>query len=197
MKALLPKAGKVICGLGVGAHLERWGYSPEMILEGDWEDVFRPEEGVAIALEHAQHFSGRLLKWNQTLWTAFVIQSGDRKIFYSGDSGYGGHFASIGEKWGGFDAAILEDGQYNAAWHHIHLFPEETVKASKDLKAQRIITAHNSKFRIAYHDWDDPLIRVKNAAARENVKLMTPLIGEVVGVFEDTKAFGAWWEKLK
>src|SRR5690606_39910361 len=39
------KVGVVICGLGVGAHLERWGYSADMIIEKDWyETVERSEE---------------------------------------------------------------------------------------------------------------------------------------------------------
>ena len=33
---LKPKIGKVITGLGTGAHLERWGYDPKIIIEKDW-----------------------------------------------------------------------------------------------------------------------------------------------------------------
>jgi L-ascorbate metabolism protein UlaG (beta-lactamase superfamily) len=192
---LKPKVKKVACGLGVGAHLERWGYTPEMLLEGQWGDSFSLEDGVTITLEHAQHFSGRTFKWNQTMWTAYVIQAGNFKIFYSGDGGYGEHFARIGEKWGSFDLALMEDGQYNQAWHSIHLFPEESVKAVKEMNTQRMFPVHNSKFRIAYHDWDDPLIRAKNEADRLSIRLLTPLIGQVVNITDDSKSYNDWWEK--
>lgn len=38
IRALGDKAGTFICGLGIGAHLEHWGVSPERILEADWND---------------------------------------------------------------------------------------------------------------------------------------------------------------
>jgi L-ascorbate metabolism protein UlaG (beta-lactamase superfamily) len=195
--ALRPKVKKVVCGLGVGAHFERWGYPPETLLEGEWGESFTPEEGVTISFEHARHFSGRGLKWRQSMWTAFVVETPGFRMFYSGDGGYGDHFAKIGEKWGGFDLAILEDGQYDIAWKNIHLMPEETILASLDLNAKRVIPAHNSKFRIAYHDWDDPLIRARAEAEKKGVRLMTPLIGEVVVVTDDAKEFQDWWSKQK
>ncbi len=34
--ALKEKVGKVVCGLGVGAHFERWGYDDTQIVEKDW-----------------------------------------------------------------------------------------------------------------------------------------------------------------
>ena len=33
-------------------------------------------------------------------------------------------------KYGPFDIAILESGQYNPGWKNIHMMPEETVQAS-------------------------------------------------------------------
>jgi hypothetical protein len=34
--ALEPRVGRVVCPLGVGAHLEPWGYAKEKLLEADW-----------------------------------------------------------------------------------------------------------------------------------------------------------------
>jgi L-ascorbate metabolism protein UlaG (beta-lactamase superfamily) len=194
LKAIMPRVGKVVCGLGVGAHLERWGYPPEKIVEGDWGDVFEPEEGVRIAVETARHFSGRGLKWNQSLWASFVVEAGGKRLFYSGDGGYGRHFAALGTKWGGFDLAFLEDGQYDLGWRDIHLSPEETVQAALDLNAKGTVPVHNSKYSISYHDWDDPLVRARKAARDRGVNLMTPLMGERVKVAGEDREFPAWWE---
>ena len=49
---------------------------------------------------------------------------------------YGGHFMEIGEKYGPFDLAMIECGQYNELWREIHMMPEETAQASPDLKAR-------------------------------------------------------------
>ncbi|MDR2352864.1 MAG: MBL fold metallo-hydrolase [Deltaproteobacteria bacterium] len=194
---LKPSLGKIVCGLGIGAHFERWGFPAESLLEGEWGDSFQPEPGVKITIVYARHFSGRGYKWNQTMWAGFVIESGDKKIFYSGDGGYESHFLEIGQKFGGFDLAILEDGQYDQAWRYIHMTPEETVQAGLDLNAKYIIPAHNSKFSICYHDWDDPLIRVKKASLEHGVNLLTPKIGEVVNLNEPGDNFGEWWKGLK
>ncbi|MDR3153983.1 MAG: MBL fold metallo-hydrolase [Deltaproteobacteria bacterium] len=194
LKSLMPRAGKVICGLGIGAHLERWGYPPEMILEGDWGEAFEPEKDVRITLETARHFSGRGLAWNRSLWASFVVEAGGRRVFYSGDGGYGSHFARLGEKWGGFDLAFLEDGQYDLAWKDIHLAPEETVQAALDLGAEAAVPVHNSRYSISYHDWDDPLVRVRDAARGRGVNLMTPLMGERVKISAQDRIFPAWWE---
>jgi L-ascorbate metabolism protein UlaG (beta-lactamase superfamily) len=48
-----------------------------------------------------------------------VLQSGDYNLFLGGDSGYEKHFAEIGKKFGPFDLAILECGQYNEWWPYI------------------------------------------------------------------------------
>jgi L-ascorbate metabolism protein UlaG (beta-lactamase superfamily) len=195
--SLRPKVTKVICALGVGAHFERWGYPKRMLLEGEWGDTFTPEEDIKIGIETAQHFAGRAFKWYQSMWASFVIQVGTFKVFYSGDGGYERHFKKIGEKWGGFDLAILEDGQYDIAWKTVHMMPEECILASRDLNAQRVITAHNSKFRITYHNWDDPLIRARAEAKKQRVRLITPLIGQVVTITDDTIEYEDWWSVIK
>ena len=59
-----------------------------------------------------------------------------RSIFLGGDSGYDTHFKMIGEKFGPFDFALLENGQYNLDWHYIHSLPEETAQIAQDLNVK-------------------------------------------------------------
>ena len=195
--ALRPKVKKVICGLGVGSHLEHWGYDPAQIIEGDWFDEFNSGDGLKISLAPARHFSGRnILRSNLTLWTAFVLEAGGRRVFYSGDSGYGPHFKDIGDRFNGFDLAIVEDGQYDRNWKYIHMLPEETAQAAEDLKAGALMPVHNSKFVIANHTWDDPLIRLAAAASGRPLRLVTPVIGRPVDLADPGQSFERWWEGL-
>ncbi len=71
--------------------------------------------------------------------------------------------------------------------------PEETVKAAKDVHAKRLLPVHNSKFALAYHAWDTPLIDVTEAAAREGQPVITPMMGEVVNLKDITQQFRQWW----
>lgn len=126
----------------------------------------------------ARHFSGRNLHRNQTLWVSFALTtSTGYKIFLGGDGGYGPHFKEIGNEFGGFDLALLEDGQYDMAWRYIHMMPEETLQAAADLQARHFLPVHNSKFCISNHDWDAPLRTITSIAGQAHPRILTPVIG--------------------
>jgi L-ascorbate metabolism protein UlaG (beta-lactamase superfamily) len=95
---LRSKVKTVICGLGVGSHLEHWGYASEMIIEKDWYETTELGNGFVIHTTPARHFSGRGITRNKTLWVSYVLQAPTMKIFIGGDSGYDTHFAKIGHE---------------------------------------------------------------------------------------------------
>jgi L-ascorbate metabolism protein UlaG (beta-lactamase superfamily) len=190
---LKPKTGKVITGLGVGAHLERWGYESHNIIERDWNKEVFLDTGFKVDTAPARHFSGRGFKRNRSLWSSFILATPTMKIFIGGDSGYDEHFKWIGDKYGPFDLAILENGQYNKSWKYIHMMPEETVQAAEDLKAKRLFPVHWGKFSLATHDWDDPIIRIAKEARRKNMPLLHPMIGEQVILSTINSSSIEWW----
>lgn len=192
---LKPKIKKIITGLGVAAHLEHWGYDKNIIQEKDWSETILLDEGFIVNTTTGRHFSGRTFKRNQSIWMSFVLRTPTMKIFIGGDSGYGTHFAEIGNTYGPFDLAILECGQYNQYWKYIHTMPEETVQAAIELKAKKIIPVHWSKFSLALHAWDDPIIRVTKEAERKKLPLLHPMIGEQVDLNGEND-FTKWWEKI-
>ncbi|GAB1453956.1 MBL fold metallo-hydrolase [Draconibacterium sp.] len=194
---LKPKIGKVITGLGTGAHLESWGYDPKIIIEKDWYEHFDLEERVTIDVMPARHFSGRGTKPTQTLWASFVLQTPSMRIFIGGDGGYDEHFAEIGKKYGGFDLAILENGQYNTSWKYIHMMPEQVLQAATDLNAKRLFPVHSSKFALANHSWDTPLKAITEKNKSVNQTLVTPIIGEMVNLRDSAQEFSEWWVGLK
>ncbi|SFG88937.1 L-ascorbate metabolism protein UlaG, beta-lactamase superfamily [Pedobacter insulae] len=193
--ALRPKVKKVICGLGVGSHFEKWGYQESQLIERDWNEEIDLAGGFMVYTTPARHFSGRGFKKNNTLWLSYVLQSPTTKIFIGGDSGYDTHYAEIGSKYGPFDLAILDNGQYDIKWRYIHHLPEEALKAAQDLKAQRLFPVHSSKFIMANHAWDEPLIRISalNKNLQNPIPLVTPMIGELVYLKNDQQTFKEWW----
>ncbi len=176
MKKLQPKTGKVVCGLGVSSHLMHWGFQREQIIEGDWGDTVVSDNDININIVPAQHFSGRTLVRNKTLWCGFVLETKNLKLFFSGDSGYGEHFAELGKKFGKIDIALLDCGQYNKRWRFVHMVPEEAVQAASDLQASYLLPMHIGKFSLASHPWNEPFERVKTASSGKNFRLLTPLI---------------------
>lgn len=191
--ALQSKVKQVVCPLGVGGYFHNWKYPKEKIHEGDWGDSITLGKDLTVHVLPARHYSGRLFKENKTLWAGFVIQTSDLRIFYSGDSGYGPHFADIGKTFHGFDLAILDCGQYDPRWAYIHMTPEEAAQATQDLGARALIPAHVGRFTIANHPWDEPFERLTKASQDKSYRLLTPIIGEPVA-FDDTPSrFHSWW----
>jgi L-ascorbate metabolism protein UlaG (beta-lactamase superfamily) len=189
---LKSKIKKVITGLGSGAHLEHWKYDSNNIIELDWNEEVVLDKKVTVNTTPARHFSGRGFKRNGSLWMSFILTTPGMKIFIGGDSGYDNHFTEIGNKFGPFDLAILENGQYNKSWKYIHMMPEEVVQAAIDLKAKKLMTVHWSKFALALHDWDEPIMRVSEESKKKNVQLIHPMIGEEVNL-KEPGVQKLWW----
>jgi L-ascorbate metabolism protein UlaG (beta-lactamase superfamily) len=187
------KTGRVICGLGVGRYLEKWGFSPAQILERDWDEKVVLTEGFQAYIKPARHFSGRGMIRNNTLWMSVLLQTPTMKIYIGGDSGYDTHFAEIGREFGEIDLAILENGQYDVKWKYIHMQPDEVLKAGMDLNAKRILPVHSAKFAMANHAWNEPLKRITALNEDAALKLITPMIGEVVRLKDPNQQFKDWW----
>lgn len=193
IKQLQPKIKNVITGLGVGAHLERWNYKKHQIHELDWWDNLTISENVQLTATPSRHFSGRKFSRNTTLWLSFVLKTPTKTIFLGGDSGYGPHFKEIGNQFAPFDIAILENGQYNEAWHYIHMLPNEIPLAVRDLQATVLIPVHSGKFSLAPHAWNEPLQLLSENAEKENLTIITPIIGEKANLDQPLPVFKKWW----
>lgn len=193
---LKPKIKQVFCGLGVGAHLEHWGFDPNIITEMDWNENEDLGNGFIIHTTTSRHFSGRGLSRDKALWLSFVLQTPDKTIFIGGDSGYGSHFKEIGNKFGPFDLAILENGQYNKKWKFSHMFPEQVLQASRDLQARKLMPVHSGKFSLAEHPWDEPLSEITRLNKNQDLHLITPIIGEKVMLSDTLQTFTNWWKSL-
>ncbi|MFD2519194.1 MBL fold metallo-hydrolase [Salinimicrobium flavum] len=190
---LLPKTQRIITSLGVGAHLEYWGVPKEKITELDWWQSTLINKGIEITATPARHFSGRGFNRGKTLWSSFVLNINDLRVFVGADSGYDMRFREIGRKYGPFDFAFLECGQYNEYWPQIHMFPEETVKAAKDLDTKVLIPVHWGKFVLSMHPWNEPVKRLVKAADEQEQKYLIPQIGEPFYPQKDYEQV-AWWE---
>ncbi|MEU5784506.1 MBL fold metallo-hydrolase [Micromonospora lupini] len=180
--------------LGVGAHLDRWGVPAERIIELDWSECHRVD-GLEITATAAQHFSGRGLRRDGTLWSSWVVAGARRKVFYTGDSGYFAGYAAIGAEHGPFDVTLMQIGAYDRAWPTIHMFPEEAVDAHLDLRGGLFIPVHWATFNLALHDWSEPVDRLWAEAKARDVRLAVPRPGERV-VVDDPPAVDGWWQSV-
>jgi L-ascorbate metabolism protein UlaG (beta-lactamase superfamily) len=185
-----------IAALGVGAHLEKWGVPSSSITELEWWQEQQVGD-VKLTFTPSRHFTGRSMTNRfSTLWGSFVLQGRSKRIYFGADSGYSPTFHEIGERFGPFDLAMLECGAYSEFWPDIHMFPEETAQAAKDLRAQVLMPIHWAKFALGLHPWKESIERITAKASEEGLPLLTPQIGRIVTTL-DTTASEKWWEGLK
>lgn len=194
---LKDKTTHFILPIGVGAHFEEWEVEATKIHEYNWWDEDEID-GLHFAFTPSRHFSGRgIFNQNSTLWGSWVIRGKGKKIFFSGDGGYDDHFRQIGQKFGPFDLALMECGQYNKYWKNIHMLPEESARAIQDVNADIGIPIHWGAFSLSTHDWFEPPVRIKHAGDSLGVKIITPQIGEPVNLDSVTVGYKNWWSPFK
>ncbi len=193
VKKLAKTTARFIVPLRVGKYLQEWGVPEAKIQELNWWENIELPKGLVITATPSQHFSGRgFFDHNKTLWASWVVKTKNQKIFFSGDTGYFDGLKEIGEKFGPFDVSFLECGAYNKQWANIHMFPEQTVQAARDLKSKMLQPIHWGSFNLSLHAWFDPVERVVAQARETSTPIVVPKMGQVVDYMAQPK-LARWW----
>jgi L-ascorbate metabolism protein UlaG (beta-lactamase superfamily) len=186
------KVKQFFVAMGVKRHLVSWGIAADSITEFDWWQT-QNFNGIDISFTPTRHFSGRgLTDRFKGLWGGWFFKTELEKIWFSGDGGYGSHFKEIGKRFGGFDFAFMECGQYNDDWREIHLFPEESIQAAIDAKANKIMPFHWAGFNLSYqHTWTEPVEEFIKAAQEKQIAYSTPPLGKIFDIA--SVELDKWW----
>jgi len=196
IKQLKDKVNNFIVPLGIGDKLMAWGVAENKITQLDWWENIKLDD-VELVSTPAQHFSGRgITDSDKTLWSSWVIRNQQHSLYFSGDTGYFPGFKEIGEKYGPFDYAFMECGAYNELWRDIHMMPEDSLQAFKDVKGKVMVPIHNGTFDLSTHAWFDPMEKITQLAKDNNVTLLLPQIGELVNK-KTLVASSPWWQLNK
>ena len=191
LQKLKSKSNAFWVALGMKRHLVRWGIPENKIREFDWWDETEMNS-LRIIFTPSRHFSGRgPFDRAKSLWGGWVILTGKRKVYWSGDGGYDSHFEEIGEKYGPFDWGFIECGQYNERWHQIHMYPEEAVKAGQEAKVNLAVAVHWGAFSLALHGWTEPIERFSAEASSVQLATCYPKLGQII--IQDEEPSDHWW----
>jgi L-ascorbate metabolism protein UlaG (beta-lactamase superfamily) len=180
--------------LGVGAHLERWGVSPERIVELDWWGEARVG-ALTLTATPARHFSGRSIVMSDrdaTLWAGWAIRGPEHRVYFSGDTALFPELAEVGRRLGPFDASLIEVGAYDALWADVHLGPEQAIEAHRLVRGGVLIPVHWGTFDLALHSWTEPVERLLVAASRAGARVAIPKPGERI-VPATPPPVARWW----
>jgi len=186
---------KFLVPLGIKAHLLRWGVPDTKIEEFDWYESIS-YNNINFTFAPSRHFSGRAIRDRfATLWGGWIIKSEKSNLFISGDSGYFEEFKIIGERYGPFDVAFMENGAYNPRWRNVHFFPEQGVLASMEVRAKVTLPTHWAKFSLSSHNWIEPIDRFVKEAEVRNLNVATPIIGQSFNINGEIPN-EHWWENF-
>lgn len=132
----------VVTPLGVGRHLRGLGLGE--VHELDWWQGCEVN-GLEVTCTPARHFSGRTpFDRDRTLWGGLYLKSGDRSVYFAGDTAYAPFFEEIRTRLGAPEMALLPIGAYAPRWFmaQVHMDPQGAVRAHQDLGAQRSVGMH-------------------------------------------------------
>jgi L-ascorbate metabolism protein UlaG (beta-lactamase superfamily) len=160
---------RIFVGLGNRALLEHDKLNNVFELDW-WKSTSLAGTAVKFTSVPNQHFSNRsLLDDDMTLWTAWVLEGSKGRVYFGGDTGYGPHFKTAGEKLGPFRLAVLPIGAYVPEWFMspIHMSPTEAVQARADLRASVMVPMHYGTFPLA-NDGETQAVEELRAASSDD-----------------------------
>lgn len=192
IQQLAHKVEHFLTPLGVGDTLIAWGIDASKVQQLDWWQN-TTLHGINFIATPSQHFSGRgLTDKNKSLWASWAIIDQDIRIFFSGDSGYFEGFKQIGDAYGPFDLTLIETGAYDKQWPDVHMQPEQSLQAHRDLRGKHLLPIHNGTFDLSMHAWYEPFNRIVHLAMQAGLPVSTPHMGEALNMVHP-HAGSRWW----
>jgi L-ascorbate metabolism protein UlaG (beta-lactamase superfamily) len=195
--AKLQPEARWVTSLGVGERLRGFGVDKAKITELDWTESAQIGT-LKLTAWPARHFSGRgTFDRFTTLWSAFVIEGPNHRIYYGADTGFWDGFAEIAAQYDGFDVVMLEIGAFSPLWADIHLGPDGAANAFAALGGHErnglLMPIHWGLFNLALHAWRQPMERMSELAAERGLRLWSPRPGEPTEVVKSEALWSSWW----
>ncbi|KAI5476127.1 N-acyl-phosphatidylethanolamine-hydrolyzing phospholipase D [Pseudohyphozyma bogoriensis] len=167
-----------------------WWYQRDLsiTLPGDTKSDLR------ITCTPCQHFTGRsLTDRNETLWASWAVNqlpspssSFKGSVWFAGDTGFKSVprgatteeglptcpvFKEIGDKFGGFDFAMIPIGAYDPRYvmSRVHCSPEDAVQLHLDTKSKKSVGMHWGTWILTSEEMTEPPKRLRAACEKEGI----------------------------
>lgn len=160
-KKLTGRAPAAIVPWEVADLVEKLGFRAVHTLRW-WQTI--PFEGLEITMTPAQHWGARMLQDSHRGYGGYLIRSGAKSVYHSGDTGYYEGFREIGERLQP-EIALLPIGAYKPdSFRHSHTSPEDALQIFEDIGARWMIPMHYGTFNLSEEPMEEPLPRLLGAA---------------------------------
>ena len=179
----LPETVQWFVPLGLAEWFRDRG-RPNVVELDWWESAHRGRW--TITCLPSQHWSQRIEQGtNRSLWCSWLLDSGETRYYFGGDTGYFPGFAEFGRRFAPIDVAMLPIGAYEPRWmmRYNHMDPTEAFLAFRDLGARQMLPMHWGTFDLTDEPADLPpqvLGEIVEAAGGVDGRVHVPAIGERV-----------------
>ncbi|HEY3931447.1 MAG TPA: MBL fold metallo-hydrolase [Verrucomicrobiae bacterium] len=172
-----PKIGIMPRGVGDLAH--NLGFARVVELEW-WESFSQAAANWKVTFVPSKHWGARTIRDLHRGYGGFVLEHQGRKIYHAGDSAYFDGFTEIGGKFSP-TLALLPIGAYHPeSFRHVHMGPDEAIKAFKDLRAKWLVPMHYGTFKLSFEEMDEPPRWLLELAMKENLTKQIKILDEGV-----------------
>lgn len=153
------------------------------VVELDWWETAEHGRWRVTCLP-SQHWTRRIEQGtNRALWCSWLVDSGEYRYYFAGDTGYFPGFAEFRRRFGPIDVAMLPIGAYAPRWfmRWQHMDPAEAWQAFLDLGARFMLPMHWGTFDLTDEPVDLPprvLAQVVDERGGDPAPVRTLAVGE-------------------
>jgi L-ascorbate metabolism protein UlaG (beta-lactamase superfamily) len=160
--------GELARGLGFSRiiELQTW----ESFSHGDWKVTLTP----------CKHWGARTLRDLDRGFGGFLLEHQGRRVYHAGDSAYFEGFKEIGARCRPELALLPIGAYYPDSFRHVHMGPDEAVRAFRDLHARWLIPMHFGTFKLSFEDIDEPPRWLWQIVEREGLTSKVQMLEEGV-----------------
>lgn len=170
-----PKVGVMPWGVGDLAR----GLGFGRIVELRWWETFA-SGGWTVTLVPSKHWGARTLHDEHRGYGGFVLSHQGRSVFHAGDSAYAECFKEIGHRCAPEIALLPIGAYYPDSFRHVHMGPDEAIKAFADLRAQWLVPMHYGSFKLSFEDMDEPPRWMSELAGQNGISHRLSILEEGV-----------------
>lgn len=163
-------SARYLTGLNMGPIVKSFTGADNIEMAG-WYQQFSTND-IKITFVPSRHWAKRgFSDDNERLWGGFVIEAGNKRILFGGDSGYDKHYKDLGRVFSSFDYVLLGIGAYQPSWFMSpnHESPDEALQAFDDLQAAQLIPMHYGTFDLADEPLGMPLRELLKTAEQKGI----------------------------
>ena len=177
----LPAPKIAVMPWGVGDLAHDLGF--ERVVELQWWESFSHNDW-KVTLVPSKHWGARTIRDIHRGYGGFVLEHQGRVVYHAGDSAYFDGFKEIGKRCAPELALLPIGAYYPDSFRHVHMGPDEAIKAFHDLKSKWLIPMHYGTFKLSFEDLDEPPRWLKELAQanglHHHVKIFEEGVPEVI-----------------